>query len=250
MPIAVRGHREWDKNIVSYKLDQTPAVIAYLEVEHRKRLSVRNFIEISCSLIASTGASLQLIKMDESRGVIGNRKKIRNEVRVETLVIKETDFDAVATSQNLSPEEAEILKFDQERSIPDTMALKRFYMWNLYGGKDMSIKDWDNLCNKKFVKHFSPPEPRKHFLWLSHFRRQGHDEESAIKGLETKDIMQWEDTHYKAEEDVEKSVAEDLHKSYSANYWMVIRELFQILGFTGIDDKRILSSNIVSKTFT
>jgi hypothetical protein len=55
------------------------------------------------------------------------------------------------------------------------------------------------------------------------------------------DIAQWEDTHYKAEENVEKLVAEDLHKSYSANYWKAIRELFQILDFTGIDDERILS---------
>jgi len=53
--------------------------------------------------------------MDESRGVIGNRKKVRNEVRVEALVIKETDFNAVATSRNLDPEEAENLKFDQDR---------------------------------------------------------------------------------------------------------------------------------------
>ena len=71
-----------------------------------------------------------------------------------------------------------------------------------------------------------------------------------MKGLEAKDIAQWEDTHYKAGYNSEKSVAEDLHKSYSANHWKVIRELFQILGFTGIDDKRILSSNIISETFT
>ena len=50
--------------------------------------------------------------MDESWGVIGNRKRICNEIRVEALVIKETDFNAVATSQNLSLEEAEVLKFD------------------------------------------------------------------------------------------------------------------------------------------
>jgi hypothetical protein len=129
------------------------------------------------------------------------------------------------------------------------MALKRYYLWNLYG-KDMDIEDWNNLCNKKFVESFGPPEPRKHFLRLSHFRRQGYDEESAIKGLETKDIAQWEDTYYKAGKNVEKSVAEDLHKSYSANHWKAIRELFQILGFTGIDDKRILSGNIVSEIFT
>ncbi|CAI2188953.1 13104_t:CDS:2, partial [Funneliformis geosporum] len=118
-------------------------------LEHQKRLSARYFIEKLCSLIASTGASLQLIKMDESRGVIGNH----------------------------------------------TMALKRFYMRNIYG-KDIDNEIWDNLCNKKFVKHFSPPEPRKHFLQLSHSRKQGYDEESAMKGLEAKDIAQWEDSHY------------------------------------------------------
>ena len=70
-----------------------------------------------------------------------------------------------------------------------------------------------------------------------------------MKGLEAKDIAQWEDSHYKARYNSEKSVAEDLHKSYSANHWKVIRELFQILGFTGIDDKRILSGNIISEAF-
>jgi hypothetical protein len=168
LPTAIKGHREWDNNTISYKIDESPAVTTFIEVEHQKRLSARYFIEKLCSLIASTGASLQLTKMDESRGVIGNRKKVRNEVRVEALVIKETDFNAVATSRNLDPEEAENLKFDQERSIPDTMALKRFYMRNIYG-KDMDDEIWDNLCNKKFVNHFSPPEPRKYFLQLSHF---------------------------------------------------------------------------------
>ena len=46
LPTAIKGHREWDKNIISYKLDQSPAVISFLEVEHRKCLSARNFIEI------------------------------------------------------------------------------------------------------------------------------------------------------------------------------------------------------------
>ncbi|EXX69039.1 uncharacterized protein OCT59_014243 [Rhizophagus irregularis] len=127
--------------------------------------------------------------MDESRGVIGNRKKVRNEIKVEALVIKNTDFNAVATSRNLSPEEAEVLKFDQERSITDTMALKRFYMQNLYC-KDMSIEDWNNICNRKFVENFSSPEAQKHFLWLSYFRRQGHDEENAMKGLKAKENIQ------------------------------------------------------------
>ncbi|CAG8774055.1 6958_t:CDS:2, partial [Cetraspora pellucida] len=90
-----------------------------------------------------------------------------------------TDFDAVATFQNLDPKEAENLKFDQEHSIPDTMTLKCFYMRNIYS----------------------------------------YDEESAIKGLKAKDIVQWEDSYYKAGYNSKKSVAENLHKLYSANYW-------------------------------
>ncbi|CAG8577082.1 13066_t:CDS:2, partial [Racocetra persica] len=123
-PPAIKSHREWDNNTISYKIDESPAVIIFIEVEHQKRLSARYFIEKLCSLIASTSASFQLIKMDKSREVIGNRKRIYNEVRVEVLVIKEMDFNAVATSRNLSLEEAEVLKFDQECSIADTMALK------------------------------------------------------------------------------------------------------------------------------
>ena len=88
---------------------------------------------------------------------------------------------------------------------------------------------------------FSPPEPRKHFLHLFQFRRHGYDEESAMEELKAKDTTQWEIACYKAEENLEKSVAEDLCKFYSANHWKVIQELFQILGFTDIDDKRTLS---------
>src|SRR6266540_824269 len=135
--------------------------------------------------------------MDESRGVIGNRKKVRNEIRVEALVIKNTDFNAVATSRNLSPEEAEVIKLDQDFSITDTIALKCFYMQNLYC-KYMSIKDWNNICNRKFIENFSSPEARKHFLRLSYFRRQDHDEENAIKGLKAEENEQWEIAYYKA----------------------------------------------------
>ncbi|CAI2198235.1 15988_t:CDS:2, partial [Funneliformis geosporum] len=153
---------------------------------------------------------------------------------------KTNHFDAVIGITNITT----------PRSIPDTMALKRFYMRNIYGGKDMCNDDWDNLCKKKFVVRFSSPEPRKHFLRLSHFRRQGCDEDSAIEGLTTKDFAQWEDTCFKAENNFEKSVAEDLRKTYSANHWKIIRELFQVLGFTGIDDRRTLSGSIISESFT
>ncbi|CAI2183577.1 14876_t:CDS:2, partial [Funneliformis geosporum] len=138
LPTAIKEHYEWNNNIISYKVDSSSAIITFIEVEHQKHLSARYFIEKLCSLIASTGFSLQLLKIDESRGVIGNRKKIRNE--------------------------------------------------------------------------------------------QGYDEET--------------------EKNLKKSVAEDLRKSYSAKHWKVIQELFQILGFTGIDNERILSGNMVSEVFT
>ncbi|GBB86379.1 hypothetical protein RclHR1_12800011 [Rhizophagus clarus] len=230
------------------EIDEFLTVVTFIEIKHQKRLSARYFIEKLCSLIASTGASLQLIKVDESQGVIGNRKKVCNEVRVEALVIKKTDFNAVATSRNLDSEKAEVLKFDQEHSIADTMALKRFYMQNLYC-KDMSIEDWNNICNRKFIENFSSSEARKYFLRLSYFRRQEHDEGNAMKGLKAEENVQWEIACNKAKENLEKSVAEDLRKSYSAKHWEVIQELFQILGFTGIDDKRTLSSDTASESF-
>ena len=62
--------------------------------------------------------------------------------------------------------------------------------------------------------------------------------------------IQWKIACYKAEENLEKSVAEDLRKSYSANHWEVIQELFRILGFIGIDDRRTLSGDTASESFT
>ncbi|CAI2193999.1 17647_t:CDS:2, partial [Funneliformis geosporum] len=108
------------------------------------------------------------------------------------------------------------------------MGLKHFYMQNFYC-KDMT---------------------QKHFLRLSYFRRQDHDEKNAIKGLKAEENVQWEIACYKAKENLEKSVAEDLCKSYSANHWEVIQELFQILDFTGIDDRCILSGDTALKSFT
>ncbi|CAI2173851.1 8116_t:CDS:2 [Funneliformis geosporum] len=66
LPTLIKGHSEWDSNIISYKIGKSPAVIIFIEVKHQKRLSSRYFIENLCSLLVSTGVSLQLIKMDES----------------------------------------------------------------------------------------------------------------------------------------------------------------------------------------
>ena len=66
LPTAIKGHREWDNNTISYKIDESSAVITFIEVEHQKCLFARFFIEKLCSLIASIGASPQLTKMNES----------------------------------------------------------------------------------------------------------------------------------------------------------------------------------------
>src|SRR5256885_13320345 len=41
----------------------------------------------------------------------------------------------------------------------------------------------------------------------------------------------------------------DLRKAYLFKQWKAIQELFQILGFTGINDIRTLSGNIISEAF-
>ncbi|KAF0528479.1 helicase [Gigaspora margarita] len=77
---------------------------------------------ISCSLIASTGASLKLIKLNKTQEVIGIHKKVYNEIRAKVSVIKYMDFETIATSRNLTLEEAESLKLNSECSVADTMA--------------------------------------------------------------------------------------------------------------------------------
>src|SRR5256885_15445688 len=53
--IAIKEHREWNNNTISYKVDESSAVITFIEVKHQKRLFARYFIEKLYSLIASTG---------------------------------------------------------------------------------------------------------------------------------------------------------------------------------------------------
>ena len=66
LPTAIKGHREWNNNTISYKVDESLAVITFIEVKHQKCLSARYFIEKLCSFITNTGTNLQLIKTDES----------------------------------------------------------------------------------------------------------------------------------------------------------------------------------------
>jgi len=58
LPTVIKGHHEWNNNTISYKVDESSAVITFIEVEHQKYLFARYFIEKLCSLIVSTGTSL------------------------------------------------------------------------------------------------------------------------------------------------------------------------------------------------
>ncbi|RIB00779.1 hypothetical protein C2G38_2233014 [Gigaspora rosea] len=70
-----------------------------------------------------------------------------------------------------------------------------------------------------FVEKFNSSEPIKHF-----------------RGLEEL-------------QDSTNPALNDLYKYYSAKQWEAVPDLFKLVGFSGIDDTRILSSDDVAKTF-
>jgi len=86
LPTAIKGHREWNKINDCYTLDSSPAVETYIEVEYQRRLSAKYFPEILCSLIASTGATLELILADDTEKV--NRNEISHTIRILRKILK------------------------------------------------------------------------------------------------------------------------------------------------------------------
>ncbi|CAG8825047.1 46398_t:CDS:2, partial [Gigaspora margarita] len=217
LPTAVKGHREWYKIADCYVLDSSPAVETYIEVEYQRRLSVKYFPKILCSLIASTGASLELITIEETSLAKVTRVEVSNTIKKVAKKIEVADAELIANSPDISSDNAEIIKQILTRSFTNNMILQCHYLWKIYalgdiGGKDdiqnwsINNDDWIKLCDVNFVKKFNSPEPLQHFRRLAYFRRQGPDEEA-------------------------------------------VRDLFQSIGFSGIDDTKILSSNDVAKTF-
>ncbi|GBC01263.1 hypothetical protein RclHR1_41100001, partial [Rhizophagus clarus] len=45
LPVAIKGHREWNNNTISYKVDESLVVVTFIEVEHQKRLFARYFLK-------------------------------------------------------------------------------------------------------------------------------------------------------------------------------------------------------------
>ncbi|CAG8821937.1 42975_t:CDS:2, partial [Gigaspora margarita] len=230
--ITVKGHREWYKIADCYALDSSPAVETYIEVEYQRRLSVKYFLEILCSLIASTGASLELITIEETSLAKVTRVEVSNTIKKVAKKIEVADAELIANSSDISSDDAEIIKQIPTRSFTDNMILQHHYLWKIYASGDIGDKDdirnwsmnnddWIKLCDINFVKKFNSPEPLQHFRRLAYFRRQDSMDPAST----------------------------DLHKFYSAKQWEAVRDLFQSIGFSGIDDTKILSGDDVAKTF-
>ncbi|CAG8640248.1 1739_t:CDS:1, partial [Paraglomus occultum] len=82
-------------------------VETYIEVEYQRRLSAKYFPEILCSLIASTGATLELISAEDTEKV--NRNEISRIIKNIEKNIKSSDAESIANAPDISPSEAEIL---------------------------------------------------------------------------------------------------------------------------------------------
>ncbi|CAJ0830229.1 8848_t:CDS:2 [Entrophospora sp. SA101] len=255
LPTVIKGRREWDKIADCYTLDSSPTVETYIEVEYQRRLSAKYFPEILCSLIASTGASLDLVSVENSNLAKADRVNVSNDIKGTAKKIEVAEAELIANSTDIDPSEAELLKQIPTRSFTDNMILQRHYLWKIYasgdiGGKNdirdwsMDNTDWTKLCDIDFVKKFNSPEPLQHFRRLAYFRRQGSNTIKAIENLKFKETIQWEES-----QDSLDPASNDLHKSYSAKQWEAVHDLFQSLGFSDIDDTKILSGDDVSKAF-
>ena len=225
----------------------------YIKVEYQRHLLAKYFPEILCSLIASTGVTLELILAEDTEKV--NRNEISHTIKEIEKVIKVSDIESIANAPDITSDKAEILKQNPIRSFTDNMTLQRYYLWKIYasgdiGGKDdirnwgMNNDDWVKLCDIDFVKRYNNPEPLQHFRRLAYFRRQGSNAINSIENLKIKEEMQWEDSH----ESMDPSSV-DLHKFYSAKQWEAVHNLVQSIGFSDIDDTNILSGDDVAKTF-
>ncbi|RIB23784.1 origin of replication binding protein [Gigaspora rosea] len=255
LPTAIKGHREWNKIADCYILDSSPAVETYIEVEYQRRLSAKYFPEILCSLIANTGASLELIAVEDTKLAKASRTEVSHTIKNTKKRIESSDAELIVNAPDINPNEAEMLKLNPERSFADNMTLQRHYLWRTYasgdiGGNDdirnwsINNDDWIKLCDIDFVKKFNSPEPLQHFRRLAYFRRQGFNAINSVENLKIKEEMQWEDSH----ESVDLSSV-DLHKFYLAKQWEAVHNLVQSIGFNDIDDTNILSGDDIAKTF-
>ncbi|KAF0534960.1 helicase [Gigaspora margarita] len=231
LPTAIKGHREWNKINNCYTLDSSLAVETYIEVEYQSHLSAKYFPEILCSLIASTGVTLELISTEDSEKV--NRNKFSHTINNTEKRIKSSDAESIANASDISSNEAEILKQNPICSFANNITLQHYYLWRTHASGNID-----------FVKKYNNPEPLQHFRRLAYFRRQGSNATKAIENLKIKEKMQWEDSYESMD-----PPSVDLHKFYLVKQWEAVHNLVQSIGFRDIDDMNILSGDDMAKTF-
>ncbi|CAG8468039.1 8640_t:CDS:10 [Cetraspora pellucida] len=150
--VHVEAFAQMDKIANCYAFNLSPAVETYIEVEYQRHLSAKYFPEIFCSLIASTGVTLELILMEDTEKV--NRKKISYTIKNIEKKIKDADAESIANAPNISSSEAEILKQNIIHSFANNMTLQQHY----FDIDDMNILSSDDVTKvfkqsqKKIVK--------------------------------------------------------------------------------------------------
>ncbi|GES83482.1 hypothetical protein GLOIN_2v1770212 [Rhizophagus clarus] len=106
--------------------------------EYQKRLSVKYFPEIFCSLVFSTGALLEIISTE---GTIADRKMVSNIIKAVEENIKGSDAELIINAPDIIPDDAEVLKQISTCSFTDNILLQQYYLWRIYASGDIGGKD-------------------------------------------------------------------------------------------------------------
>nr|CAG8474525.1 14193_t:CDS:2 [Entrophospora candida] len=91
-------------------------------------ISRPNITEILCSLIASTGASLKLISVEDTSLAKATRVKVSNTIKTAEKNIKGADAELIADASDITPENSEVLKQISTRLFADNMTQQRYYL--------------------------------------------------------------------------------------------------------------------------
>ncbi|CAG8494139.1 8962_t:CDS:10, partial [Scutellospora calospora] len=157
-----------DKIADYYALNLSPAVETYIEVEYQRCLLAKYFSEILCSLIASTGATLELILVEDTEKI--NRNKISYTIKNTEKKIKSADAESIANTSNISFNKAKILKQNPICSFANNMTLQL------------------KLCDIDFIKRYNNSELLQHFRRQAYFKRQGFKDIDDMNILSNDDI--------------------------------------------------------------
>ncbi|CAG8835705.1 11158_t:CDS:2, partial [Gigaspora margarita] len=207
--------KEPNRNLIRTELSALrPRDLPIAVKGHREWYKIANCYALDSSLVVET--YIELITIEETSLAKVTHVEVSNTIKKVAKKIEVADAELIANSPNISSDDAEIIK--QIPTCKDDIQ-----NWS------MNNDDWIKLCDVNFVKKFNSPEPLQHFRRLAYFRRQGPDEEESQDSMDP--------------------ALTNLHKFYSAKQWEAVCDLFQSIGFSSIDDTKILSGDDVAKTF-